>query len=239
MLANKLLPVFTWPPVIKQALLAIFLAGLSGCQHPGLDETIETESAPQSTQDRESEDTWHSLQNTGQTEVWEFIQFGGRDAYEIDGDRMSVEMGYPLAGFVYTADNFPTTDYHLSLDARKTGGTDFFCCLTFPVKDQFCSFVVGGWGGTVTGISCVDLQDASENETKTIRKYETGQWYRIDIRVTKDRLSCLIDGDCVVDLSLEGIELSVRTEVDPCKPLGLCSFSTSAEWKNTRYKSLK
>lgn len=182
---------------------------------------------------------WIELENTDEQKPWKFLSFGGRDAFEIEGNRLSVEMGYPLAGFVYEGSAFPTSNYHLSLQARKVDGTDFFCCLTLPVNDQHCSLVLGGWGGTVTGISCIDKQDASDNPTTSVRKYETGQWYHVEVLVTTDQLVCKLDGQTIVELPLVGIELSLRTEVEPCKPLGLCSFSTAAEWKNIRYRKLK
>jgi len=147
-------------------------------------------------------------------------------------------MGRPLSGFRYLGKDFPITNYRLQLQARKIQGTDFFCCLTFPVKQEFCSLVLGGWGGTVTGISCIDRIDASDNATMTIKKYELDQWYAIKIEVTDQHLNCWIDDKQVVDLPLEDIQLTARIEVQPCQPLGLCSFETEAAWKDLRYEIL-
>lgn len=193
-----------------------------------------TQTSPK-TQDPEP---WVSLVDADHIKHWKFIDFGGREAYEVKAGVLTVEAGYPLAGFVYS-DKFPTDHYELELEAQKVTGTDFFCLVTFPVKDEFCSFVVGGWGGTVSGISCVDQVDASENETKKVRKYEYNRWYKIRIQVTPKRLRCWIDDDPAVDLPLEGVKLSLRTDVDNTKPLSISSFETISQWKNIRFKSLK
>jgi hypothetical protein len=196
----------------------------------------DTASPPSAIQN--TSETWISLVDASRIGRWEFLAFGGREAFETGEQQLAVEAGYPLSGFRYVAGDFPVCDYQLELDARKIDGTDFFCLLTFPVQDQFCSLVVGGWGGTVTGISCVNQRDASDNSTTSARKYEYDRWYHIRIRVTADRLQCWIDDQSVVDLPLAGVELSVRADVDDTRPLGLCSFATAAAWKNIRYKRL-
>jgi hypothetical protein len=106
--------------------------------------------------------------------------------------------------------------------------------LTFPVKDEFCSLVVGGWGGPVTGISCINGEDASGNQTRLLKKYEPGRWYAIRVDVRDDRLTCSIDDERVVDLPLDGVRLSLRGEVDATRPLGICAFETKAAWRNIR-----
>jgi hypothetical protein len=47
-------------------------------------------------------------------------------------------------------------NYEIKLEAKKVTGNDFFCGMTFPVGDSFCSFIVGGWGGPVVGLSSID-----------------------------------------------------------------------------------
>lgn len=59
----------------------------------------------------------------------------------------------------------PVMNYELSLEAMRVDGSDFFCGLTFPVGSNFCSFIVGGWGGGVVGLSSLNSEDASQNET--------------------------------------------------------------------------
>ena len=162
---------------------------------------------------------------------WSIAEFGGQDDVSIENGQIVFAAGYPLVGITYDGE-FPNYDYVLHLKAKKVDGTDFFCCVTFPVGDEFCSFVVGGWGGTVTGLSCIDLEDASENETSTIRKYELDRWYSIKISVGEQQIRCWIDDDKVVDVNHENRKLSLRPEVIPNKPLGICSFETRAKLKD-------
>ena len=73
----------------------------------------------------------------------------------------------------------PKTNFEISLDAKRVQGHDFFCGLTFPVGDSFASLIVGGWGGAVCGISSIDGNDASSNDTTTRRKFDNDKWYHI------------------------------------------------------------
>lgn len=219
----------------------LLVCGLTfGCQ--------KTESAHQETNEghkqqvtdeQPQEPEWTELLDKEHLPNWKKINFGGAENQTVEPNRISVEMGYPLTGLHYPDAELPTSNYELELDVRKEQGTDFFCCLTFPVGDSHCSFVVGGWGGTVTGISCIDQRDASDNPTTTVHKYNVGQWYHIRIKVTDDKVECWIDDEQVVDLTLGDLELSLRIEVEPCAPLGLCSFETAATWKGIRIRKLK
>ena len=75
----------------------------------------------------------------------------------------------------------------------RVDGIDFFCGLTFPVADSHASFIVGGWGGTVVGISSIDGMDASENATTKYVKFQLKRWYKIRIRVTPTSIQAWID----------------------------------------------
>ena len=82
-------------------------------------------------------------------------------------------MGDPFTGINWTND-FPKMNYEVALDAMRVMGSDFFCGLTVPVGDTFCSLIVGGWGGSLVGISSLDGMDASENETTKFISFEIG-----------------------------------------------------------------
>lgn len=45
--------------------------------------------------------------------------------------------------------------------------SEFFCGLTVPVRTgtECVSLIVGGWGGSLVGISSIDGLDASETST--------------------------------------------------------------------------
>lgn len=165
---------------------------------------------------------------------WEIVDFGGQDNIEVVDGSIVAEAGYPLAGIACTLTDLPKTGYTLALEAQKIDGTDFFCCVTFPVKEQHCSLVLGGWGGTLCGISCINEEDASQNSTKWLKKFERGQWYAVEIRVTDDRIVCKVDNEVTVDLPLDGVELSLRSEVHSTTPIGICAFETKSAWRNIR-----
>ena len=57
------------------------------------------------------------------------------------------------------------SDYEVTLEAMRVDGNDFFCGMTFPAGKDPCTLIVGGWGGTVVGLSSINGMDASENET--------------------------------------------------------------------------
>ena len=104
--------------------------------------------------------------------------------------------------------------YEIELDAQRVDGTDFFCGLTFPVNDDCASLIVGGWGGGLCGISCLDLNDAANNDTTTIREFKSKTWYHIRLRVIPDRLMAWIDDKKIVDVNTKGKKITVRHEVD-------------------------
>ena len=58
-----------------------------------------------------------SLVDESSIEHWQFIEFGGREAFTIEGGELSVEAGYPFAGFVWQGDPLPGHNYELELEA--------------------------------------------------------------------------------------------------------------------------
>ena len=104
-----------------------------------------------------------------------------------------MEAGDPMTGVTTTFKDLPRTDYELSYEARRVKGNDFFAAATFPVGENFLTFVNGGWGGSVTGISSIGGADASENETGRSFDYKEGTWYRFRVRVTSKAVRCWID----------------------------------------------
>src|SRR5438309_7593947 len=108
----------------------------------------------------------------------------------------------PFTGINFTND-FPKVNYEIALDAMRVAGSDFFCGLTIPVGDAFCSLIVGGWGGSLVGVSSLDGQDASENETTKFINFEQGRWYRIRFRVTEKKLEAWIDDEKLINVSTD------------------------------------
>jgi len=169
---------------------------------------------------------------------WKACEYFGEGVIQVKDGMIVINRGKIMSGVVYTRKDFPTMNYELSLEARKVEGDDFFCTTTFPVGKSFCSLVVGGWGGGVVGLSNVDFQDASTNETRKDMTFKAGQWYRIRIRVSQKRIEAWIDREKVIDLDTTERDLSIRVECNACKPLGIATWKTSANLRDLRVRPL-
>jgi hypothetical protein len=101
-----------------------------------------------------------------------------------------------------------------------------------------CSFVVGGWAGTVVGLSCVDWYDASDNFTSNFMAFKDDQWYRFRIRVSDKKIECWIDDEKMVDLPHKEHKISIRDEVDLCRPFGFASWCTEGRVRNICIRKL-
>ena len=131
--------------------------------------------------------------------------------------------------------------FEMELETRRIDGTDFFCGLTFPARasGECLTWVVGGWGGSLVGLSSIDGKDASENETKLHRPFERERWYRLRLKCAADRIEAWIDGERVIDLPTPGRTLSLRPgPIDICAPFGLASWQTTGEFRGLRWRPL-
>ena len=134
---------------------------------------------------------------------------------------------------------FPTHNYEVRLEAVRLDGYDFFAGITFPVFDSFCSWINGGWGGNVVGLSSLDTQDASENDTSFSKKFEKGRWYKLRFRVTDAAIEAWIDEERVIHADLAGREISLRPgDIELSKPFGIASYETVAGLRKIEYRLL-
>jgi len=183
-------------------------------------------------------DAWRPLFDGKALGQWKPTGFGGEGEVVVEDGAIKIGMGADLSGITWTGD-VPRQDYEISLDAQRADGSDFFCGLTFPVGEDPCSFIVGGWGGGVVGLSSIDGEDAAHNATTLFKEFKTGRWYAIRVRVTPERIVCFIDDEKVVDQPLAGRRLSIRDEVLPSKPLGIATYATTALVKNIRWRPIE
>ncbi len=146
-------------------------------------------------------------------------------------------MGQPLTGVTWH-EPIPSGDYELELLATRLAGDDFFVGLTFPVGEAHLTLVLGGWGGALCGLSCLDGEDASGNETKFFRAFEKGRETHVRLEVVAGRVRCWIDDENVIDLDTTDRELSLRTEVELNAPLGIATFLTRSSYRDLRWRSL-
>ena len=172
--------------------------------------------------------------NLGQWKITDFADHGNvyvRDASII------LQTGDSLTGVIW-AGPVLRMNYEINLDAMRVDGDDFFCGLTFPVGDSCVTFIVGGWAGSVCGISSINYYDASDNETTVKAYFDNNRWYHIRVRVTPGRIQCWIDDEQYVDLQTRGKKLTVRIDVKKSRPLGIASWRTAAAIKNIRLTKL-
>lgn len=180
----------------------------------------------------ETAGNWKPLEGS-----WVVSQFGGDGPVEIKGNSCKIGFGDPLTGIRWEGE-VPRENFEVELEAKRTDGFDFFCALTFPVGENNVSFILGGWGGGVVGISSVDGFDASENETTSFRNFDNDQWYKVRARVDAYQIQCWIDDKAAAEQVRKGHEFDIRYEMDQCVPLGVAAFQCKSEIRNMRIRKL-
>ena len=183
------------------------------------------------------DDTWRPLFDGKTLGKWRPTGFGGEGEVVVEDGAIRIGMGVDLSGITWSGE-VPRQRYEISLDAQRADGNDFFCGLTFPVGEDPCSLIVGGWGGGVVGLSSIDGEDAAHNATTSFKEFKSGRWYAIRVRVSPERIQCFIDDEKVIDQPLEGRRLSIRDEVLPSRPLGIATYATTALVQNIRWRPL-
>jgi hypothetical protein len=141
---------------------------------------------------------------------------------------------------IWTEDPPARDNYEIELEARYLYGHDFFLGLTIPVEDRYCTLIVGGWGGTVVGISDIDGHSADNNETTLSMSFTKERWYRFKIRVIDERIQCWIDEALVIDIDTKDRKLNLRPgQIVGSVPLGISSYDTMAEYRNIVWRNLE
>jgi hypothetical protein len=148
-----------------------------------------------------------------------------------DGE-ISLQPGQPMTGVRFEAwdsARLPLTRYAIEYEAMRVEGNDFFGTVTFPVHDSHVSLVIGGWGGTLVGISSIDDLDASENATTGNAFFKNNEWHQVRVEVRDDDLRVWIGGKLFVNVSTKGHKLGLRPgDIEKCVPFGFASYATQA-----------
>jgi len=184
------------------------------------------------------ESGWHDMFDGKSLEGWIEPAFIRRGKVEVR-DGMIVLGSGAMTGVNYTKP-FPRYNYELRLEAARLEGDDFFAGITFPVGDAYCSWINGGWGGRVVGLSSLDDEDASENETSRTFNFVRGRWYRLRLRVAGGWIQAWIDDELVISVETEGRKVSLReaTQIDLSVPLGFTSYSTVGALRHIEYREV-
>lgn len=182
---------------------------------------------------------WISLFDGKTLKGWKSTKFGGEGDVLIEEGQLILTQGNDMTGVTITRDDLPRSNYEIMLEARRVQGNDFFCGLTFPVKKDPCTLILGGWGGGVCGLSSIDGMDASENGTSSGQDFEKDKWYTVRLRVTDDRIVAWLNGKQLLEQELEGRRISIRSECDLSKPLGFATWRTTGALRNIRLKKIE
>jgi hypothetical protein len=170
---------------------------------------------------------------------WKVSPFGGEGKIDIKDGQLILNQGAgDLTGVTWTAGGLPNMNYEVSLEAMRVDGGDFFCGLTFPVRNTCCSLIVGGWGGSLVGLSCFDFMDAANNETTKFKNFDNNRWYHIRVRVTEQKIEAWIDDEQIVDAEPGERKISVRMEVEPSQPFGVAAWRTRAALRSIQVRRL-
>ncbi|MCC7174493.1 MAG: DUF1080 domain-containing protein [Bryobacterales bacterium] len=180
---------------------------------------------------------WQPLFDGKTLAGWKETDFTGRGKVRVENGTIILGTGF-MTGITYDK-AFPVSNYELRLEAARMEGMDFFAGITFPVKESYCTWIVGGWGGVIVGLSSIDGMDASENETTSVWQFERGRFYRLRLRVTEDRITAWIDDQWAVDTYIANRTIGLRFgEIELSCPLGIASYSTTSALRKLEYRLL-
>ena len=179
---------------------------------------------------------------------WSVPVYGGDGDVDVQGGNLVIGRGEMMTGIRYEK-KFPKNNYEIQYEARRIQGYDFFAACTFPVNKSFCTFINGGWGGGLTGLSSIDGYDASENSTSSHYDYRENAWHRFRIRVMEGKIQVWITAQdkeghwgeekSIIEFEVEDKGLSTRLEMERYKPLGLCTWNTEGELRKIEYRLIE
>jgi hypothetical protein len=217
------------PGLLWTAGVIAFCAALS-CQRP--EATTASKLPPDLQPGREV-----SLFDGRSLGLWKVSDFSRSGAVRVDDGAIRLEKGNYMTGITWTGP-LVRMNYEITLEAMRVEGSDFFCALTFPVGENPCTLVLGGWGGTLCGLSSLDGYDASENATTQMVNFDNGRWYHVRLRVVPNRIQAWLDAESLVDVDTTDRRIGIRMEVEESKPLGIATWLTTGAVRNIYLRAL-
>lgn len=204
-------------------------------------EVIQAQETTTESSEAQTQEARKPLFNGESLEGWRVIEqtvYKKHGEVSVENGVIRLKAGTPGTGIVLDSEP-PRMNYEIRLQARRIEGNDFFCGLTFPVNDQYCSLILGGWGGGATGLSNVDNLAAIENQTSDFHDFEQEKWYTIRLRVTPEKIQAWIDDEAIVDVETSEHQYAIWWEQEPARPLGITTWYTSAEFKEITLEVLE
>lgn len=177
-------------------------------------------------------------------QAWRPAGIPEEGAVRLDAAELSVGIGLPMTGAKFTRwqeAGIPDTNFCIEYETMRVEGEDIFGMCTFPVGSHqaHATFVIGGWGGTLTGVSSINFKDASENQTRGEQMFENQRWYRVRLEVTPDVIRAWVDDKPVVNASIKGRHVSLRPGfIDHCLPFGFATWNTLAKIRHVVIRRL-
>ena len=181
---------------------------------------------------------WQPLFDGKTLTNWQSSKFSAEGAVRVEEGQIVLDTGKSMTGITWAGPALPTTNYEISFQAMRVEGSDFFAGVTFPVDDSFCSLILGGWGGSVVGLSSINGQDASENDTSQSIEFQNGRWYTARVRVTPAKIETWLDDRQIINQDLKGNKIDIRLEMELSKPLGVASWKTKSALRDIRLRRL-
>jgi len=181
---------------------------------------------------------WQALFDGTTLTNWQPSKFNAEGAVTVEDGRIVLDTGKSMTGITWAGAALPTTNYEIALQAMRVEGRDFFAGITFPVGDAFCSLILGGWGGSVVGLSSINGEDASQNQTSQSVEFQNGRWYSVRIRVTPAKIEAWLDDRQIISQDLKGNTIDIRIEMELSKPLGVASWKTKSALRDIRLRRL-
>lgn len=175
-----------------------------------------------------------SLDNWRVIDQWDFKDHG---AIEVKDGSIFLQKGNPATGISWKGD-LPRSNYEFTWQAKRIDGSDFFCGLTFPVKDSYCTLILGGWGGQIVGLSNIDGFSAIENATTRSIEFEKDRWYRLKLRVTDEKIQIWLDDKSIIEVTTQGRKFTIWWEQEPVTPLGIVTWNTTGALKDLQWKAV-
>lgn len=174
--------------------------------------------------------------------AWQAAGIQDEGSVKIHDGEIVLKPGQPMTGARFEAwetAQLPRNRYAIEYEAMRVEGNDFFATVTFPVDDSHVSLVVGGWGGTLVGLSSIDDMDASENNTTGNAYFENLHWHRVRIEVRDEEIKTWINGRLFVNVSTKGHKLDLRPgDIERCKPFGFATYATHARIRDVIVRRL-
>ncbi len=230
---------------MRAIIFVTLLAALGACVVPSAAQETQSDKGGKSKEGKSAKkkpvEKWTVLFDGKQMKQWKLpkgYDYGDAGKVEVKDGNMVLNGGLFATGVRWPG-KFPKTNYEVQLEAQRFDGYDFFVGMSFPVGDGELTLILGGWGGYLTGLSCIDGYRADENESCSSMEFTNKKWYPVRVRVTDERVTAYVADEKICDLETKDRKLTVTSEMEPCLPFGIATWAnTTGLLRKIRYRTL-